>query len=280
MIKHCLFPVAGFGTRFLPVTKTVPKELLPILEKPLIQYAIDEAYGIEASEMVIIVNEHKLAIKKYFEPFPYLESLISSSSKINKLDCIKNITENCSLNFINQTEMLGLGHAIFQGRGAIGDNPFAVILPDDLCYNKNQSVLEQMNEIFKKNQDKCIVAVEEVDNEDVSKYGVISFDSSFKNKNLFYVNDMIEKPMPNETPSNLAIIGRYILTPDIFEILERTEPDQNGEIQITNALRELAKIGKVIACKFEGKRIDCGSVEGYIKANIFFSSIDTRLKIT
>jgi len=280
MIKHCLFPVAGFGTRFLPVTKTVPKELLPILEKPLIQYAIDEAYGIEASEMVIIVNEHKLAIKKYFEPFPYLESLISSSSKINKLDCIKNITENCSLNFINQTEMLGLGHAIFQGRGAIGDNPFAVILPDDLCYNKDQSVLEQMNEIFKKNQDKCIVAVEEVDNEDVSKYGVISFDSSFKNKNLFYVNDMIEKPMPNETPSNLAIIGRYILTPDIFEILERTEPDQNGEIQITNALRELAKIGKVIACKFEGKRIDCGSVEGYIKANIFFSSIDTRLKIT
>jgi len=280
MIKHCLFPVAGFGTRFLPVTKTVPKELLPILEKPLIQYAIDEAYGIEASEMVIIVNEHKLAIKKYFEPFPYLESLISSSSKINKLDCIKNITENCSLNFINQTEMLGLGHAIFQGRGAIGDNPFAVILPDDLCYNKNQSVLEQMNEIFKKNQDKCIVAVEEVANEDVSKYGVISFDSSFKNKNLFYVNDMIEKPMPNETPSNLAIIGRYILTPDIFEILERTEPDQNGEIQITNALRELAKIGKVIACKFEGKRIDCGSVEGYIKANIFFSSIDTRLKIT
>jgi len=280
MIKHCLFPVAGFGTRFLPVTKTVPKELLPILEKPLIQYAIDEAYGIEASEMVIIVNEHKLAIKKYFEPFPYLESLISSSSKINKLDCIKNITENCSLNFINQTEMLGLGHAIFQGRGAIGDNPFAVILPDDLCYNKDQSVLEQMNEIFKKNQDKCIVAVEEVANEDVSKYGVISFDSSFKNKNLFYVNDMIEKPMPNETPSNLAIIGRYILTPDIFEILERTEPDQNGEIQITNALRELAKIGKVIACKFEGKRIDCGSVEGYIKANIFFSSIDTRLKIT
>jgi len=250
------------------------------LEKPLIQYAIDEAYGIEVSEMVIIVNEHKLAIKKYFEPFPYLESLISSSSKINKLDCIKNITENCSLNFINQTEMLGLGHAIFQGRGAIGDNPFAVILPDDLCYNKNQSVLEQMNEIFKKNQDKCIVAVEEVDNEDVSKYGVISFDSSFKNKNLFYVNDMIEKPMPNETPSNLAIIGRYILTPDIFEILERTEPDQNGEIQITNALRELAKIGKVIACKFEGRRIDCGSVEGYIKANIFFSSLDTRLKIT
>ena len=280
MIKHCLFPVAGFGTRFLPVTKTVPKELLPILEKPLIQYAIDEAYGIEASEMVIIVNEHKLAIKKYFEPFPYLESLISSSSKINKLDCIKNITENCSLNFINQTEMLGLGHAIFQGRGAIGDNPFAVILPDDLCYNENQSVLEQMNEIFKKNQDKCIVAVEEVANEDVSKYGVISFDSSFKNKNLFYVNDMIEKPMPNETPSNLAIIGRYILTPDIFEILERTEPDQNGEIQITNALRELAKIGKVIACKFEGRRIDCGSVEGYIKANIFFSSLDTRLKIT
>jgi len=271
MIKHCLFPVAGFGTRFLPVTKTVPKELLPILDKPLIQYAIDEAYGSELSEMVLIINDYKFAIKKYFEPFPYLESMISSSSKIEKLDCIKNITENCNLNFVNQTEMLGLGHAILQGKDIIGNNSFAVILPDDLCHNEDQSVMSQMLEIFKKNKDKCIVAVEEVNIKDVKKYGVINFKSS--SGNVFHVHDMIEKPSSSEAPSNLAIIGRYILTPDIFDILEQTEPDQNGEIQITNALRKLAKIGKVIAYKFKGRRIDCGSVDGYIKANMFFLEI-------
>jgi len=271
MIKYCLFPVAGFGTRFLPATKAVPKELLPIMDKPLIQYAIDEAYVSGSTEMVLVINEHKSAIKKYFEPFPYLESLISSSPKINKLNCISNITKNCTLNFINQTEMLGLGHAILQGKDIIGNNPFAVILPDDLCHNEGQSVMNQMQEIFKENKDKCIVAVEEVNIKDVDKYGVISFKSSLNN--AFQVDDMVEKPLPSEAPSNLAIIGRYILTPDIFEILEQTKPDHNGEIQITNALREIAKNGKVIAYKFKGKRIDCGSVEGYIKANIFFSEL-------
>ena len=275
MVKHCLFPVAGFGTRFLPVTKIVPKELLPVLEKPLIQYAIDEAYGSGMSEMILIINEHKIAIKKYFEPFPYLESLISSSPKIDKLDCINNITKNCNLNFVNQTEMLGLGHAILQGKDVIGNNPFAVVLPDDLCHNEDQLVMNQMCELFKENKDKCIVAVEEVNIKDVVKYGVISFKSS--SNNVFQVDDMIEKPSPDVAPSNLAIIGRYILTPDIFEILEQTKPDQNGEIQITNALKELAKIGKVIAYKFKGRRIDCGSVEGFIEANILFSSLDTRL---
>jgi len=275
MVKHCLFPVAGFGTRFLPVTKIVPKELLPVLEKPLIQYAIDEAYGSGMSEMILIINEHKIAIKKYFEPFPYLESLISSSPKIDKLDCINNITKNCNLNFVNQTEMLGLGHAILQGKDVIGNNPFAVVLPDDLCHNEDQSVMNQMCEVFKENKDKCIVAVEEVNIKDVVKYGVISFKSS--SNNVFQVDDMIEKPSPDVAPSNLAIIGRYILTPDIFEILEQTKPDQNGEIQITNALKELAKIGKVIAYKFKGRRIDCGSVEGFIEANTLFSSLDTRL---
>ena len=271
MINYCLFPVAGFGTRFLPVTKTVPKELLPIMEKPLIQYAIDEAYKSGMSKMVIVINEHKLAIKQYFEPFPYLESLISSPPKIDKLNCINEITENCTLDFINQTEMLGLGHAILQGKDIIRNNPFAVILPDDLCYCEENSVLGQMLEISKDNMDKCILAVEEVNTKDIEKYGVISIKSSFKN--VFQVDDMIEKPLPSEAPSNLAIIGRYILTPDIFEILERTEPDINGEIQITNALRELAKVGKVIAYKFKGRRIDCGSVKGFVKANIFYSKL-------
>jgi len=275
MIKYCLFPVAGFGTRFLPVTKTVPKELLPILNKPLIQYAIDEAYEIEVSDMVLVINKYKFAIKQYFEPFPYLESLISSSSKINKLDCINNIRKNCNLKFVNQTEMLGLGHAILQAKNIIGNNSFAVVLPDDFCHNEDQSVLSQMLEIHKENKDKCILAVEEVNIMDVEKYGIIKFKSS--SNNIFQVDDMIEKPSSREAPSNLAIIGRYILTQDIFESLEQTLPDQNGEIQITNALKDLAKIGKVIAYKFKGTRIDCGSVEGYIKANNFFSSLDTKI---
>ena len=199
------------------------------------------------------------------------ESLISSTPKIEKLNCIYEITENCTLDFINQTEMLGLGHAILQGKDTIRNNPFAVILPDDLCYNEENSVLNQMLEISKENIDKCIVAVEEVNIKDVDKYGVISIKSL--SNNVFQVEDMIEKPSPSDAPSNLAIVGRYILTPDIFDILEQTEPDHNGEIQITNALRELAKNGKVIAYKFKGRRIDCGSVEGYINANIFFSNL-------
>jgi len=273
MIKHCLFPVAGFGTRFLPVTKTVPKELLPILDKPLIQYAIDEAYESGATELVLVINEFKLAIKSYFEPFAYLDSLILNTPKKSKLECIDKIVQNCNLSFVNQSEMMGLGHAISQGKKSIGNNPFAVVLPDDLCYNDNLSVMQQMQEVYLKNQEKCIVAVEEVDINEVSKYGVIRGRPSSSNKRIYYVDDMIEKPTIKEAPSNLAIIGRYILTPEIFEVLEKTFPNKNGEIQITNALRVLAKQGKVIAFKFDGKRIDCGSVKGYIEGNVFFSNL-------
>jgi len=273
MIKHCLFPVAGFGTRFLPVTKTVPKELLPILDKPLIQYAIDEAYESGATELVLVINEFKLAIKSYFEPFAYLDSLILNTPKKSKLECIDKIVQNCNLSFVNQSEMMGLGHAVSQGKKSIGNNPFAVVLPDDLCYNDNLSVLQQMQKVYLKNQEKCVVAVEEVDINEVSKYGVISGRPSSSNKRIYYVDDMIEKPTIKEAPSNLAIIGRYILTPEIFEVLEETYPDKNGEIQITNALRVLAKQGKVIAFKFDGKRRDCGSVKGYIEGNVFFSNL-------
>ena len=273
MIKYCLFPVAGFGTRFLPVTKTVPKELLPIIDKPLIQYAIDEAYESGISEMILVINEHKLAIKKYFEPFPYLESLISSSSKINKLDCIKNISDNCSLNFINQTEMLGLGHAILQCKELTKNESFGVILPDDLCFNKTDSIMQQMIKVHEKNPDKCVVAIERVDYEDVNKYGIISGDTFSHNKKIIAVKNMTEKPRTEEALSNLAIIGRYILTKEIYSELEITNPDLNGEIQITDALRNLAEKGKVLAYIFDGTRLDCGSVEGFIEANIFFRDL-------
>ena len=272
MIKYCLFPVAGFGTRFLPVTKTVPKELLPILDKPLLQYALDEAYESGCTEMILVTNKFKTSIQDYFRPFPYLESIVSIKQK-NKLSCIQNITDNCSLSFVNQEEMLGLGHAIFQGRKIIGDNAFAVVLPDDLCHNKDTSVLRQLKDIYSDNPNKCIIAVEEVKNQEVEKYGVISGKPILDNSNLYQVDDLIEKPSIDEAPSNLAIIGRYIFSQEIFDILQYINPGKNGEIQITDALRELAKDGKVIALKFEGKRIDCGSVEGYLEGNIFFSSI-------
>jgi len=279
MIKYCLFPVAGFGTRFLPVTKTIPKELLPILDKPLMQYAVDEAYEAGIREMVLVINEFKLAIKDYFEPFPYLDKLITNDEiKERKLDCVRKIHDNCSLSFTNQSEMLGLGHAILQGKKVIGNNPFAVILPDDLCYSENSSVIEQMVEVYKHNKNKCIVAVEEVEINEVAKYGIVKYSPISTSNRLFHVEDMIEKPSIYEAPSNLAIIGRYILTPDIFKVIRKTGPDKNGEIQITNALKQLALEGKVIAYKFQGKRIDCGSVEGYLEGNNFFSRMESKPK--
>jgi len=270
MIQHCLFPVAGFGTRFLPVTKTVPKELLPILDKPLIQYAIDEAYESGITEMVFVVNKYKSAIKEYFEPFPYLESLLNNNPKNKKLDCIKRIIGNCNLNFVNQTEMLGLGHAILQAKEHMGSSPFAVILPDDLCFEKKLSVINQMLKIHESYPDKCIVAIEEVENSEVNKYGIVNGEKI--SDSLYSVREMIEKPSPDKAPTNLAIIGRYILTPDIFSAIESTNKDPNGEIQVTDALRKLALDQKVIAYKFKGIRMDCGSVEGFLEANNYFAN--------
>lgn len=273
MVKYCLFPVAGFGTRFLPVTKAVPKELLPILDKPLIQYAVDEAYEIGIHNLCFVINQYKLAIKNYFMPNPYLNTLLIDGQKKEKLNCVDKIFENCSLDFIHQKEMLGLGHAILASKKSIGQNTFAVILPDDFCFHEVTSVTYQLYEIYKKNQDKCIIAIEEVEPHEVKKYGVIKGKPLKGDKNLFFVEDMVEKPSVEDAPSNFAILGRYILTPEIFVFLNQTKPDKNGEIQLTDALKGLAKIGKVLAYKISAKRIDCGSVDGYIKANNFLSTL-------
>jgi UTP--glucose-1-phosphate uridylyltransferase len=270
MIKKCIFPVAGFGTRFLPVTKSVPKELLPIIDKPLIHYAIQEAYDSNIYEMIFIVNKYKKTIKDYLEKHPYLESLISGSKKEEKLASLNKIINTSKFTFQNQTEMLGLGHAIYQGRKYIGNNSFAVILPDDLCDNSGNSVLSQMIEVSSLYPDKCVVAIEEVDPENVCNYGVIDGQLLEGSSDIFMVQNMVEKPDVENAPSNLAIIGRYILIPEIFKSLDETLPDANGEIQVTNALLKLAKQKKVLAYKFKGKRIDCGSPEGYLEANNFF----------
>ncbi|MCK8071257.1 UTP--glucose-1-phosphate uridylyltransferase GalU [Vibrio sp. 1CM23M] len=263
MIKHCLFPAAGYGTRFLPATKSMPKEMMPIVNKPLIEYGVDEAIQAGMQSMAIVTGRGKNSLMDHFDKNYELEHQIHGTTKEGLLDEIRDLIDSAHFTYIRQREMKGLGHAILTGKELIGDNPFAVLLADDLCVNPEKGVLEQMIGLFK--QFRCtIVAVEEVPMHETHKYGVIA--GEHLSDDLIRVTDMIEKPDPGTAPSNLAIIGRYILTPDIFEHIENTEPGKGGEIQVTDAILKQAKQGCVIAYKFKGKRFDCGSVEGYIDA--------------
>ena len=271
-IKKCLFPAAGYGTRFLPATKAIPKEMLPVLTKPLLQYGVEEAMSAGISTMAIVTGRGKRAIEDHFDRSYELEHQIDGTSKEILMDEIRSIVNDCTFSYTRQVEMKGLGHAILTGETLIGNEPFAVILADDLCDNNtNESVLSQMVNIYDK-YGCSIVAVEEVPEDETQKYGVISGD--FIEDNIVKVDNMVEKPDPKDAPSNLAIIGRYILTPDIFEIISNTKPGKGGEIQITDALLEQAKKGKVIAYKFKGERFDCGSVDGFVEATNYFYDKD------
>jgi len=266
-VQKCLFPAAGYGTRFLPATKAIPKEMLPVLTKPLLQYGVEEAIEAGLSTMAIVTGRGKRAIEDHFDRSYELEHQIDGTSKENLMTDIRGIINDCTFSYTRQVEMKGLGHAILTGETLIGDEPFAVVLADDLCDNDGDAVLTQMTKLY--DEYKCsIVAVEEIPPEDSNKYGVIAGD--FITDNLVRVSDMVEKPDPKDAPSNLAIIGRYILTPDIFDIIRETKPGKGGEIQITDALLEQAKNGKVIAYKFKGKRFDCGSVDGFVEATNYF----------
>ena len=270
MIKKCLFPAAGYGTRFLPATKAIPKEMLPVLTKPLLQYGVEEAIAAGMDNMAIVTGRGKRAIEDHFDISYELENQIKGTSKEHYLTEIRAVIDRCTFSYTRQVEMKGLGHAILTGETLIGNEPFAVILADDLCDNsEGDVVLAQMVEVFKKY--KCsIVAVEEIPKEDSSKYGVIAGDEV--SEGLYIVKDMVEKPEPEEAPSNLAIIGRYILTPDIFDIIRNTKPGKGGEIQITDALLTQAQNGMVMALKFKGRRFDCGSVDGFVEATNYFYS--------
>lgn len=266
-IKKCLFPAAGYGTRFLPATKAIPKEMLPVLTKPLLQYGVEEAVSAGMDTMAIVTGRGKRAIEDHFDRSFELEHQIFGTSKETLMSEIRNIVNNYTFSYTRQLEMKGLGHAILTGQTLIGNEPFAVILADDLCDNDGDAVLTQMTKLYEKYQ--CsIVAVEEIPPEDSNKYGVIAGDMI--EENIVRVTDMVEKPDPKDAPSNLAIIGRYILTPDIFDIIKETKPGKGGEIQITDALLTQAKQGKVIAYKFKGKRFDCGSVDGFVEATNYF----------
>jgi UTP--glucose-1-phosphate uridylyltransferase len=269
-IRKCLFPAAGYGTRFLPATKATPKEMLPILTKPLIQYGVEEALEAGVSNIAIVTGRGKRAVEDHFDISYELEHQIKGSSKEPLLRDIHSIIERCTFSYTRQKEMKGLGHAILTGETLIGNEPFAVILADDLCSNgEGDGVLKQMIEVYNKYQ--CsVVAICEVPKEETQKYGVIDGSLVYGRDDIYRVHNMVEKPTPEDAPSNLAIIGRYILTPDIFDILRNTKAGKGGEIQITDALMEQAKNDRVVAYRFKGNRFDCGSIDGFIEANNYF----------
>lgn len=263
MIKKCLFPVAGYGTRFLPATKSMPKEMLPVVNKPLVQYGVEEAIGAGMNQMAMVTGRGKRAITDHFDISYELEHQISGTGKEVYLASIRGVLDKARFTMTRQREMKGLGHAILTGETLIGNEPFGVILSDDLCINSDDGVMAQMVRLYK--QFRCsIVAIQEVPADQTEKYGVISGEAL--KEGLYRVDDMVEKPKPEEAPSNLAIIGRYILTPDIFDILRDTAPGKGGEVQLTDALLTQAKNGCVMAYKFKGRRFDCGSVDGFVEA--------------
>ena len=263
MINKCMFPVAGYGTRFLPATKSMPKEMLPVVNKPLVQYGVEEAIEAGMTTISFVTGRGKRAIADHFDISYELESQIAGTGKEAYLESIRNVLDKGVFTMVRQREMKGLGHAILTGEPLIGNEPFGVVLSDDLCLNDGAGVLSQMAELYR--QFRCsIVAIQEVPADETHKYGVIAGEAI--RDGLYRVEDMVEKPQPEDAPSNLAIIGRYILTPDIFDILRNTAPGKNGEVQITDALLSQAKNGCVLAYKFEGRRFDCGSVPGFVEA--------------
>ncbi|WP_428244333.1 UTP--glucose-1-phosphate uridylyltransferase GalU [Gynuella sp.] len=265
MITKCLFPVGGYGTRFLPATKVMAKEILPIVNKPLVQYGVEEALEADLNEIGFVTGRGKRVIADHFDISYELEHQIAGTSKEKYLRSIRDVMAKGIFSFTRQPEMKGLGHAILTGKTLIGNEPFGVVLADDLCVPDEgyDNVLAQMVQIYK--QFRCsIVAVMEVPMDEIEKYGVIAGEEM--KSGLYRITDMVEKPAPDDAPSNLAIIGRYILTPDIFDIIADTPPGKNGEVQLTDALLTQAQQGCVLAYKFKGTRFDCGSVDGYVQA--------------
>ena len=265
-IRKAVFPVAGLGTRFLPATKANPKEMLPIVDKPLIQYAVEEAIEAGITDLIFITGRNKRAIADHFDKAYELEDELEKKNKTLMLDLVRNIIPaNVTCIYIRQPQALGLGHAVLCAKAAVGKEPFAVLLADDLIHNNKKNCLSQMVEIYEA-QKSSVIAVETVPRGETKNYGIVSLD---KTKNsLNRIKSIVEKPSPDKAPSNLAVVGRYILTPEIFNLLETTKKGAGGEIQLTDAIAELLKNESVYALKFEGTRYDCGSKLGYLQANV------------
>ena len=267
-IKKAVLPVAGFGTRFLPATKAIPKEMLAIIDKPLIEYAVEEAISAGAEEIIFITSYTKPAIKNYFSRVPELEKQLKSTGKIELLEKIQpKIFENVKFTYINQKEQKGLGHAILLAEEAVGSDAFSVLLPDDL-FISTPSCLEQIRDSYSQNLQPTI-AVNRIDKNNIHKYGVVDLGGNQLNKtNTAVISNIIEKPHASEAPSDIAVAGRYIFNPTIFECIKKVGADNSGEIQITDAIKLLTKIENVQVKIFDGEKYDCGSKDGYLEATI------------
>ena len=268
-IRKVVFPVAGLGTRFLPATKANPKEMLPIVDKPLIQYAAEEAARAGADELIFVTSSSKRAIEDHFDKNYELESELEKKGKDDLLAIVRDVVPpNITCVYVRQSEALGLGHAVLCAKPVVGDEPFAVILADDLIYADEKCVLGQMISVF--NERNCsILGVEEVPHEDTDKYGIVDPEES--SGRITLVRNIVEKPAPKDARSNLAVVGRYILTPAIFSFLEQIPRGAGGEVQLTDAIEKLLHIEQVLAYRFEGKRYDCGNKLGYLKATVEYA---------
>ncbi|MEO9216033.1 MAG: UTP--glucose-1-phosphate uridylyltransferase GalU [Rhodanobacter sp.] len=279
-LRKVVFPVAGLGTRFLPATKVVAKEMLPVLDKPLIQYAVDEAVDAGADTLIFVTNRYKHAIADYFDKAYELEAKLQEKGKDELLALVQGtLPRHVRAIFVTQPEALGLGHAVLCAKPVVGDEPFGVVLPDDLIWNgaigMGKGALRQMAELADARQ-AGVIAVEEVPHNETDKYGIV--DATPVDERSAWIHHMVEKPKPVDAPSNLAVVGRYVLPGRIFQLLEQTTPGAGGEIQLTDAIEALLKEqGKVLAYRFEGTRFDCGNKAGLVRATMHMAMQDPKL---
>jgi UTP--glucose-1-phosphate uridylyltransferase len=266
-VRKAIIPAAGLGTRFLPATKAQPKEMLPIVDKPILQYIIEEAVSSGIEEILIITGRNKKSIEDHFDKSIELELELEKKGKLDLLEKVRKISDMVSIYYIRQKEPKGLGHAILCAKSFIGNEPFAVLLGDDIVYSK-KPCLKQMIEVYDEYKT-TILGVQEVDSNDVDKYGIV--DGKPIENRIYKIKDLVEKPAVADSPSNIAILGRYILNPDIFEILEHTKPGKGEEIQLTDALKELVQREAMYAYVFEGRRYDAGDKEGYLEATVEYA---------
>ncbi len=275
-IKKAVFPVAGMGTRFLPATKATPKEMLPIVDKPLIQYAVEEAMAAGITELVFVTSGSKRAIENHFDRNYELESQLKKQGKHDLLEIVKAVVpKGISYIYVRQPQALGLGHAVLCARPVVGNEPFAVILADDLVDDGERGCLKQMVELFA-TEGCSLLGVEEVERAETRSYGIVSPEPI--DDKISRVKGIVEKPAPEEAPSTLAVVGRYILTPGIFDFLERVGTGAGGEIQLTDAIAGLLERERILAYRFEGVRYDCGSKLGFLKATVEFALKHPDLK--
>lgn len=274
-IKKAVLPVAGLGTRFLPASKATPKEMLPIIDKPLVQYAVEEAIEIGVEEIIFITSPSKYSIKKHFDFDEAIDNKLRSSGKEKLAELANpNIFNGIDFRYINQDEQKGLGHAILLAQEYIQDEPFAILLPDDLFFSEI-SCLTQLSSIYEYTGS-SVIAVNKIDTNNIHKYGVI--DPGEIENNFMVINDIVEKPSAEKAPSDIAVCGRYILNSTIFEFLEKTDADSSNEIQLTDAIKSMLSKEKVLATLYEGEKFDCGSKKGFVEATIAISLRDNDLK--